>query len=155
MFDNYDLATLKTTWGVYAIVRIETGRQYIGGTGDSFFNRWKGHWYILEKGIHDNKALQWDWLFLGSNAFEFRILESFTGKGRSHREGKDSGSWARHREALMIVQSQNLYNAQMPAAPTLAGERAQHLSSRIWEAFYGSPPPLNPDHGWWKRIGRR
>jgi len=63
MFDNYDLDTLKATYGVYAIVRIKTGRQYIGSTGDSFFNRWKAHWYSLESGKHDNKALQWDWLF--------------------------------------------------------------------------------------------
>lgn len=155
MFDNYDLATLKASWGVYAIVRLDTGRQYIGGTGDSFFRRWKGHWYSLEKGCHDNKILQWDWLFFGPDRFEFRILEPYTGKTRSWREGKDSSAWARHRESVVTVQSQNLYNIHMPAESSIAGERAQHLSSRIWEQFYGSPPPLNPDHGWWSRVGKQ
>lgn len=154
MFENHDLATLKTTWGVYSIVRTETGRQYIGGTGDSFLNRWKGHWYLLEKGMHDNKALQWDWLFLGPDAFEFRIIESYTGHWRSLRESRNTRAWACHREAVNIIQSQNLYNVTMPAEPTIVGERAQHLSSRFWEEFYGSPPPLNPDHGWWSRIGK-
>lgn len=155
MFDNHDLSALKATWGVYAIVRLKTGRQYIGGTGDSFLSRWKGHWYMLQKGMHDNKALQWDWLFFGPECFEFQILESYNDKHLSWRDGKDTQSWSRHREAIVTAQSQNLYNIQMPAAPSLAGERAQHLASRLWEKFYGSPPPLNPDHDWWKRIGQR
>lgn len=152
MFDNYNLATLKVTWGVYAIVRKQTGRQYIGSTGDTFFNRWKGHWYKLQSGQSDNFSLQWDWLFFGPDAFEFRILESFTGRPRSWRDARGNEPWSRHREAVWIVQSSNLYNVQMPSPSMLEGERAQYLSSRLWEAFYGTPPPLNSDHKWIERT---
>jgi hypothetical protein len=128
---------------------------YIGGTGDSFITRWKAHWYKLQTGQGDNYPLQWDWLFFGPDCFEFRILETYSGKSGSYRDGNDSGAWARYREAHWIVQSQNIYNIQMPAPSQLVGERAQHLSSRLWERFYGAPPPLNPDHGWWSRLGRQ
>lgn len=149
---GYDIATLKTTWGVYAIVNKNTGRAYIGSTGDCFLNRWKTHWYKLQSGKGDNYSLQWDWLFLGPDHFLFQIIESYTGKPSSWREPRETGPWARHREALVILRSDNLYNTQMPTAQTVAGERAQNLSSLIWEDFYGSPPPLNPNHDWFKRL---
>jgi hypothetical protein len=152
---DYDTATLKATWGVYAIVNKGSGRSYIGSTGDCFLARWKGHWYKLQSGKADNYALQWDWSFYGPDNFAFQILESFTGKLGSYRNGYDTGPWARHREAHWIVQARNIYNVQMPAQSMLAGEHAQQTSSRLWEAFYGSPPPLCPKHDWWSNIGKR
>lgn len=152
---GYDKNTLKTAWGVYGIVNRRSGRMYIGSTGDCFLNRWKGHWYKLQSGQADNYALQWDWLFLGPDCFEFRILEMFTDRPCSWKDPKAPAPWVRHREALWLVRSENLYNSQMPAASMLAGERAQDLSSLIWEEFYGTPPPLNPNHDWHARLGRK
>ena len=131
---DYDTATLKASWGVYAIVRKQTGRMYIGHTADSFLMRWKTHWFALRAGKHINAGLQWDWLFFGETAFEFRILEAYTER-LNWRQGK-TAPWAQHREAVCIAQSRNLYNEMIPAACVLSGEQAKKWSKLLWDIYY-------------------
>jgi hypothetical protein len=133
---DYDKATLKASWGVYAIENSKSGRRYIGGTARNFFERWKAHWYELQNGNHDNKALQWDWLFLGSDKFRFVILEAYTERAISEWERLEF--WAQHREAVCIRRSTGLYNVTGTASETLAGTAAQRSATRLWNAFYGT-----------------
>lgn len=63
--------------GIYAIVNNTTGRVYIGRAGVSFRRRWYAHRYYLNRGQHHNLPLQEDWNELGSDAFQFSIVQPF------------------------------------------------------------------------------
>jgi hypothetical protein len=104
MFD-YDNATLRSTWGVYAIVRKRTDWLYIGKTQNCFLVRWEKHLYELDRGKHKNSNLQSDWTVYGSQAFSFRILESYSGK-------PPISAWGYYREWFHQCQNRdkNLYN---------------------------------------------
>lgn len=127
---DYDTAALKRSWGIYSIGNRQSRRLYIGSTAHSFWQRWRVHWKALDCGKHENAELQMDWLSFGSDSFEFRILESYTGKPIS--------AWAEHREAVLIAQSNGLYNQQVPGLATLRGYYAKRLAKAYWLACYGS-----------------
>lgn len=157
MHFDYDVSTLKASWGVYAIENRRSGRRYIGSTSLNMLNRWRGHWYDLDKGIHDNKALRWDWLFFGADSFRFLMLEPYTERECSQWERFER--WARHREAVHILATPDRYNVTLPAATTLDGEAARRSATRMWNAFYGTDlvvyhgPPWK--HPTLSTLGRR
>lgn len=61
--------------GVYRIRNVATGRQYIGGTTQSFSDRWDQHRSKLESGTHVNQGLQSDWNIYGERGFQLEIVE--------------------------------------------------------------------------------
>lgn len=121
---GYDDLTLRSTWGVYAFVNRLTGRVYIGQTSNNFLDRVKMHLFQLERGKHDNAALQWDWVLFGSENFDFYILDSFTGKGVLY--------WALYREWIHIRKSKNLYNVCMPGPNVTSGAYPSHACPERW-----------------------
>jgi group I intron endonuclease len=60
--------------GVYAIICIPTGKQYIGSSAKSFKSRYQSHWRLLNLGCHHSVHLQRAWNKYGEEAFEFRPL---------------------------------------------------------------------------------
>jgi group I intron endonuclease len=60
--------------GVYAIIHIASGKQYVGSSRD-MDHRWAIHFWQLEKGTHWNAALQADYTRDGGAAFTHTILE--------------------------------------------------------------------------------
>lgn len=60
--------------GIYRIVRIESGEEYIGQSIDCV-TRWEQHKYRLSRDIHDNQRLQRAWNKYGPEAFVFEVLE--------------------------------------------------------------------------------
>lgn len=74
MNDMLEIASKKLR-GVYTIERLDTGREYIGGTTTSFAERWHQHRALLECGNHPCRALQADWTSRNADFFEFRIVE--------------------------------------------------------------------------------
>ncbi len=63
--------------GIYAITRIETGRQYIG-QARNIRKRWELHRHYLRKGEHHNFVLQEAWTKYGAKAFSFAILRDLS-----------------------------------------------------------------------------
>ena len=61
-----------TSCGIYQITNKRTGRRYIGQTTQTFDTRWR---YLKSQGRHSSRELQADWHELGSDAFEFEVLE--------------------------------------------------------------------------------
>jgi hypothetical protein len=65
--------------GVYAIVNTEQQKYYIGEAGNlaagNLAGRLSDHYDSLQNNRHDCKKLQEDWNLLGSDKFEFIILE--------------------------------------------------------------------------------
>lgn len=134
---GYEIETLKTSWGVYAIVNKVSERKYIGSTADSFFKRWKVHLYSLNSGKHACLLLQRDWTLLGPDAFTFQVLEAYTDPRRSFLDSYPT--WARHREAVLLAQAGNVYNVALPHPSTLSGEHARRHTPELWRRFYGDP----------------
>jgi hypothetical protein len=60
--------------GVYAVVHLSSGKQYIGST-HSFIARYNGHVDALRTNKHSSKALQHDWDIDGEDAFAFKVIE--------------------------------------------------------------------------------
>ncbi len=60
--------------GVYEIVHLDTGRQYIGSASTTFAKRWKLHRHQLRRGCHHSRHLQNAWNKYGEEAFAFRKL---------------------------------------------------------------------------------
>lgn len=60
--------------GVYEIVHLDTGRQYIGSASTTFAKRWKLHRHQLRRGTHHSRHLQNAWNKYGEQAFAFRKL---------------------------------------------------------------------------------
>ena len=98
--------------GIYRITCIPIGWNYVGSAAHSFFERWRSHWLLLEKGIHHNCVLQQDWLRFGECDFEFAVLEIVPGAGNHF--------WrVRRREYYWIAQAQKAggcYNRRLSAA---------------------------------------
>jgi group I intron endonuclease len=70
---NFNDLGLKTS-GVYAITCKETGKVYIGSSGN-MHQRWRNHFWKLTKGRHWNCHLQRSWNKRRCGAFEFSVLE--------------------------------------------------------------------------------
>lgn len=64
-------------YGIYVIVNLITERVYVGRTNKTFSKRWGQHISMLNRGVHQNTALQADWVKYGRDAFEFRIVAAF------------------------------------------------------------------------------
>lgn len=60
--------------GIYRIVHIATGREYVGQAID-IARRWRDHRNRLDAGTHSSRYLQRCWHKHGSEAFAFDILE--------------------------------------------------------------------------------
>jgi len=61
--------------GVYRIRNLKTGKIYVGGTTQTFSERWGQHKSKLESGTHANHGLQSDWNTHGEAGFAFEVLE--------------------------------------------------------------------------------
>jgi group I intron endonuclease len=61
--------------GIYGIF-LSDGRCYVGSTAQAFKKRWNEHRQRLNKGNHPNIHLIRAWQKYGSEAFEFKILET-------------------------------------------------------------------------------
>lgn len=68
------LAT-KKSMGIYVIANKEDGIYLLGSSKD-MMARLNRHRADLKFGSHRNKALQQDWKRLGSEAFEFKVVEN-------------------------------------------------------------------------------
>ena len=100
----------EDTWlscGIYAFVNKRSGRMYVGQTGSTLRRRWHLHIGFLTRGKHHCAPLQWDWIFLGPDAFEFRILEIYPQRVIS--------DWLLWRESVQMERAPLLYNVHMPA----------------------------------------
>ncbi len=64
----------RTKMGVYAIVNLVEGKQYVGSSKD-LRRRWRDHWNELQSNKHSNAHLQRAFNKYGEAAFEFRILQ--------------------------------------------------------------------------------
>ena len=64
---------MKYICGIYSITHIDSGRQYIGSSGD-FKDRWRRHIASLRKNKHHSKFLQRVWNKYGEAKFEFKQL---------------------------------------------------------------------------------
>lgn len=60
--------------GIYRIVNIENGKQYVGST-KSFGLRFRQHNSRLKGNTHDNVYLQWAFNKYGAGCFEIKIIE--------------------------------------------------------------------------------
>lgn len=60
--------------GVYKISCLANGKYYIG-RAECFSTRFEQHIYKLNKGTHENKALQADFKKYGSDQFDFSIIQ--------------------------------------------------------------------------------
>jgi hypothetical protein len=60
--------------GIYLVRNTATGKSLVGSTGDlpGMLNRQR---FQLENGLHPDRELQKDWNDLGSDAFEFEVLD--------------------------------------------------------------------------------
>lgn len=61
--------------GVYSIINMVTGTEYIGATTQPIKARWKNHRGELISNRHRNKWLQVDWNRYGEQAFIFVVIE--------------------------------------------------------------------------------
>lgn len=59
--------------GIYAIIHRDSGRWYVGQSGD-IGDRWRRHMQSLNKGGHHSPHLQRVWTKYGSDAFDFETL---------------------------------------------------------------------------------
>lgn len=71
---------------IYRIYNLISDRSYIGQTGN-LKKRWYQHRYYLRKGIHDNGALQAEWIRLGEPSFHFEVIEECASDIANAREG--------------------------------------------------------------------
>lgn len=62
--------------GIYKIVCLENGKEYIGSSMD-IDNRWNSHKKDLNRGLHVNIYLQNDYNKFGLDKFEFKIVQNF------------------------------------------------------------------------------
>ena len=60
--------------GIYRITNMKTGHFYIGQTSN-FMRRWAEHRKELEKGMHHNERLQYEWSIYGAASFKFEVVE--------------------------------------------------------------------------------
>ncbi len=60
--------------GIYSITHTASGRQYIG-SAVSFYNRWKEHRSLLNRGAHHSRHMQRTWNKYGKDAFCFAVIE--------------------------------------------------------------------------------
>lgn len=67
---------IYSTFGIYRITNKVTGKSYIGQTKASFGDRWDSHKASLNAGKHYNIELQDDWIKLGTDAFEFAVVQA-------------------------------------------------------------------------------
>jgi group I intron endonuclease len=98
--------------GIYRIHCRPIDWNYVGSAAMGFSERWRGHWLLLERGTHHNKALQKDWLRFGEMAFTFSILEIVPDAHRHHW-------WLIRRERYWIAQAQKAggcYNRPLSSA---------------------------------------
>lgn len=64
------------TYSVYCIENILDNKRYIGSTAKVSSVRWSQHLYLLRKGCHSSKHLQYSWNRYGESNFKFYILDS-------------------------------------------------------------------------------
>jgi group I intron endonuclease len=65
--------------GIYAIINIHNGKQYVGSAVD-LWKRWRLHRNQLDAGIHHSRILQRAWNKYGSKSFSFRVIEKVENK---------------------------------------------------------------------------
>jgi len=107
--------------GIYAIICVQTGKRYIGSAVD-VFNRWRGHFYHLEKGNHHCSHLQRSWSKRGQSAFLFTLLEQV-----------DDLQNLRDREQFHIdaVHVNSRYNAAPTAGSLLGFKQSPEVIERM------------------------
>jgi len=71
--------------GVYAILCTTTGHRYVGSAEDLEI-RWASHKTSLNRGSHQNKALQYAWTLFGETSFTFEVLEEVSSGLLTERE---------------------------------------------------------------------
>lgn len=84
---------MRLDTGIYEIVNKESGKRYVGSTGDSFENRWRQHRSLLRAGNHHSIHLQRAWDKYGEEKFEFRILEEMVAPGFCYHDYITREQW--------------------------------------------------------------
>jgi hypothetical protein len=117
--------TINNNSGVYRIVHIDSGREYIGST-DSLSRRWREHRSRLRRGIHDSRYLQYAWNKYGENAFAFEIIEECLVEELLIRE-----QW-------FMDTKKPVFNSAPLASGSRGIKRSPELRARISQALLGN-----------------
>ena len=105
--------------GIYAIIHIASGKQYIGQSV-SMSHRWAQHRYELRRNHHASRHLQRAWNKHGAEAFAFTVLE-YVEPGDGLRE-RLTGREQWHMDARLALVGSREYNTA-PAAGSQLGYR--------------------------------
>ena len=124
-------ATLEQS-GIYRIRNAKTGRSYIG-SAVCFRKRWASHRLHLNRGDHDNRALQNAWNKYGPNAFVFEVI-LLCRKDRQTLE---------HNEQLVIdsLSPKARYNICPVAGSRLGTKMSASARDKIGRALRGRDRP--------------
>ncbi|WP_246187923.1 DUF2087 domain-containing protein [Paenibacillus tengchongensis] len=71
---GYNYAHSHRPMGVYRIYNSVNGKSLVGSSMN-LDGAWNKHKFMLDAGLHDNKALQADWKTYGADAVTFEVLE--------------------------------------------------------------------------------
>lgn len=92
--------------GVYSILNIKNGKEYIGGAYRSFSKRWRDHKNQLRRGTHHNRHLQAAWNKYGEAWFVFDIIERCGPNSKEISDRETYLQWGRYAVDLEGVQAE-------------------------------------------------
>lgn len=102
--------SLNSTFGIYQIRQISTGRIYIGSTSRNFYDRFSKHKSDLNNKKHSSIFLQRCWNQSTESDFSFEVLEILTDKEHC---------WARELELVQACDP--CFNVSKTIGPTRLG----------------------------------
>lgn len=76
---------MKKPWGVLAVIN-KVDKKYYLETGKNLKALLNGQKFKLNSGNHPSKVLERDWLKLGEDNFDIKILEEIEGHGESNED---------------------------------------------------------------------
>lgn len=70
----YDYTHSHRAMGAYRIYNVQDDKSFVGSSVN-LEGIWNRHKFMLDAGLHDNKAMQADWKNYGEVGFRFEVLE--------------------------------------------------------------------------------
>lgn len=120
--------SLPNAAGVYRIIHIPTGREYVGSSKDIRHRR-NRHFMMLRHGTHSNKHLQSAYNKYGRSEFEFHVLELCSAETRIERE------------QYYLDQRKPEFNWRLTAEPTGGWHHSEESKAKIGAASKGMKRP--------------